>query len=171
MLEFWIIMWCARILLTALFAVWLGGTSAAQSAVPGEEHCVVNVRTDDRLNVLAQPSDSATIAARKRYADCGIVVTGACRGVWCPVEDGHSKGWVNRRFISMVSPALYCVTGVALGDTLNLRAWPSAHSRVLVQLPRHQCEIAFLPYSTRGWQKIRVSGRQGWVDRRYLSGQ
>jgi len=165
------IMWCARILLTGLAAVWLGGTSAGQSAAPGEEHCVVNVRTDDRLNVRAQPTHSSIIVARKRYGDCGIVVTGECRGAWCPVEDGHSKGWVHRRFISMVSPALYCVTGVAPGDALNLRAWPSVQSRVLVRLPPHQCEIAFLPYSTRGWQKIRVDGRQGWVDRGYVSGQ
>jgi SH3-like domain-containing protein len=131
----------------------------------------VNVRTDDRLNVRAQPSHSAALVARKRYGDCGIVVTGECRGPWCPIEDGHFKGWVHQRFISMISPALYCVTGVASGDALNLRAWPSLQSRVLVQLPPHQCEIAFLPYAARGWQKIRVGGWQGWVNRRFVSSQ
>ena len=164
-------MWCTRILLAGLAAVWLDVASAAPSVVPGEEHCVVNVRTDDRLNIRAQPSDNAAPLARKRYGDCGIVVTGACHGQWCPVEDGHSKGWVHQRFISMISPALYCVTGVAPGDGLNLRAWPSIQSRVLVRLPPDQCEIAFLPYTARGWQKIRVDGRQGWVNRRYVSGQ
>ena len=164
-------MWFTRTLLAGLAVVWLVGASAAQSGVPGEEHCVVNVRTDDRLNIRAQPSDSAAPVARKRYGDCGIVVTGECRGPWCPVQDGPSKGWVHQRFISMISPALYCVTGVAPGDGLNLRAWPSLQSRVLIKLPPHQCEIAFLPYAARGWQKIRVGGQQGWVNRRYLSGQ
>jgi len=164
-------MWCTRILLAGLAVIWLIGASAAQSAVLGEEHCVVNVRTDDRLNIRAQPSDSAAPVARKRYGDCGIVVTGPCRGSWCPIEDGHFKGWVHQRFISMISPSLYCVTGVAPGDGLNLRAWPSLQSRVLVKLPPDQCEIAFLPYAARGWQKIRVGGRQGWINRRYVSGQ
>lgn len=160
-----------RTLCTALAAVWLAGAAAAQTVIPSEEHCVVNVPTNDRLNMREKPSSRAFIVARKRYGDCGIVVTGACRGTWCPVEDGHFKGWVHRQFISMVSPALYCVTGVAPGDTLNLRAWPSSQSRVLVQLPRNKCEIAFLPYATRSWQKIRVGGWQGWVNRRHLSGQ
>jgi SH3-like domain-containing protein len=154
-----------------LFAALISGPALAQSVVPGEEHCVVNVRADDRLNMRARPSASAPVVARKRYGDCGILVTESCRGDWCRVEDGHSLGWVHKRFIAMVSPARYCVTGVAPGDVLNVRAWPSSQSRVLTRLPRHQCEIAFLPYSTDGWQKIRVDGWQGWVNRRYVSGQ
>lgn len=164
------IRWLAcGVLLAAAFFV--SGPAAAQSVVPGEEHCVVNVRSDDRLNMRERPDASAPVAARKRYGDCGILVTDDCRGNWCPVEDGHSLGWVNRRFIAMVSPAMYCVSGVAPGDVLNLRAWPSPQSRVLARLPRRQCGIAFLPYSTEGWQKIRVDGWQGWVSRRYLSGE
>ena len=147
------------------------GETAADPVVPGEEHCVVNVRTDDRLNMRDRPSANAPIAARKRYGDCGILVNGECRGNWCPVEDGHSLGWVHRHYIAMVSPARYCVTGLARGDVLNVRAWPSPQSRVLTRLPRHKCEIALLPYATNGWQKIRVDGWQGWVNRRYLSGQ
>lgn len=171
MAVFYVLHLCTRTLCTALAAVWLAGAAVAQTVVSGEEHCVMNVPTDERLNMRKKPSYSAPVVARKRYGDCGIMVTSACRGTWCPVEDGHSKGWVHRQFIAMVSPALYCVTGVAPGDTLNLRAWPSSQSRVLVQLPRNKCEIAFLPYATRGWQKIRVGGWQGWVNRRYLSGQ
>ena len=154
-----------------LFATLISGPALAQSVVPGEEHCVVNVRADDRLNMREQPDATAPVTARKRYGDCGILVTDRCRGDWCPVEDGHALGWVHRRYIAMVSPAMYCVSGVAPGDVLNVRAWPSPQSRALARLPRQQCGISFLPYSTRGWQKIRVDGWQGWVNRRYLSGQ
>ena len=70
-----------------------------------------------------------------------------------------------------MSPSLYCVTGVAPGDRLNLRAWPSPQSKVLVRLSPNQCDIAFLPYARNGWQKIRVAGWEGWGTRRYLSGQ
>lgn len=71
----------------------------------------------------------------------------------------------------MVSPALYSVSGVSAGDTLNLRAYPSAGSRIVTKLPRNQCDIAFLPYSTGGWQKVRVGGYQGWINRAFVSGQ
>jgi SH3-like domain-containing protein len=165
------ISWFNRILFAAVAVTWLPGLAAADPVVRGEEHCVVNVYTDDRLNLRERPGDSARIVARKRHGECGIFVTGACRGTWCPVEDGHLLGWVHRRHISMISPALYCVTGVAPGDILNLRSWPSPQSRVLVGLPRRQCNIAFLPYATGRWQKIRVDGWQGWVSRRHLSGQ
>lgn len=148
----------------------IAGTAAA-NVVPGEEHCVVNVRADDRLNMREAPIASAPIAARKRYGECGILVTDECRGNWCLVEDGHSLGWVHKRYISVVSPSMYCVTGVTTGDVLNLRAWPSSRSRILTKLNRHQCDIAFLPYSKGSWQKVRVGGWEGWVNRKHLSGQ
>ena len=156
--------------LAALALIALGGGANSDPAVPGEEHCVVNVRSDDWLNMRTQPNSRAGIVARKRHNECGILVHN-CRLNWCRVEDGHSLGWVNRHFIAMVSPAIYCVVGVARGDTLNLRAFPSAQSRVVTRLARRQCDIAFLPYTVGGWQKIRVAGWQGWVNRRYLSGE
>ena len=157
--------------LAMLVLIGSAGLAVADPVAHGEEHCVVNVRMDDRLNIRAQPSSSAPILGRKRYGECGIVVKGPCKGAWCLVEDGHIKGWAHRHFISMVSPALYCVAGVPPGDFLNLRAWPSVHSRTVKQLPRHQCEIAFLPYASGGWQKIRVKALEGWVNRKFLSGQ
>ena len=147
------------------------GSGKADPVVPGEEHCVINVRTDDRLNLRARPSSSAHILARWSYGQCGVMITGECRGDWCPAEDGHHAGWAHRHYLAMVSPAMYCVTGMAEWDVLNLRAWPSATSRVLTQLIPHQCDIAFLPYAVGSWQKVRVGGWEGWVNRRYLSGQ
>jgi SH3-like domain-containing protein len=143
----------------------------ADPVVAGEEHCVVNVRPNDVLNMRARPRSNAEIVSRKRHNACGIRVNRSCRQNWCPVEDGHSLGWAHRRYLAMVSPAMYCVTGIALGDVLNLRAYPSPQSRVIRRLGRHQCDIAFLPYAVGGWQKIRVAGWQGWVNRRYLSAE
>jgi SH3-like domain-containing protein len=153
-------------------AAWCASPTVVKAQVVlGEEHCVINVRSDDALNVRQRPSSSSRVVATLPYGNCGIIVTGECRGNWCPIEDGHDAGWVNRRFISMVSPALYCVTGVSRGDRLNLRAFPSATSRVVRRLPRNQCDIAFLPYATGSWQKVRVDGYEGWVNRRYLSAE
>jgi SH3-like domain-containing protein len=147
--------------------------SAAQAdpVVVGEEHCVVNVQSDDVLNMREAPNASAPVVARKPYGECGIRVIAECEGNWCPVEDGHVVGWVHSHYIAMVSPSLYCVSGVAADDTLNLRAFPSAGSRIVAELEPDQCDIAFLPYAVGDWQKIRVEGWEGWVARRYLSGE
>src|SRR3712207_3703341 len=75
---------------------------AAAQVVPGEEHCIINVASDDQLNLRRAPNATGQIVAGLRPESCGIVVTGACQGNWCPVEDGHNAGWVNRRYISMV---------------------------------------------------------------------
>ncbi len=150
----------------------IGGISGATAqVVEGEGHCVMNVKSSDALNLRAKGSAASKVVARLRYGECGIVITGSCKGSWCPVEDGHNSGWVNSKFISMVSPALYCVTGVGAGDGLNLRAYPSAGSRIVSVLPRHQCEIAFLPYAVGSWQKVRAGGYEGWANRKYLSGE
>ena len=155
----------------AVLASFAGIGIASAQVVEGEEHCVVNVKTTDVLNIRAKNSASSKVVATLRYGQCGIDVIGFCKGLWCPVEDGHDAGWVNSKFISVVSPALYCVTGVGAGDGLNLRAFPSANSRIVTVLQRHQCEIAFLPYAVGSWQKVRAGGFEGWVNRKYLSGE
>ena len=144
---------------------------AVAQVTGGEEHCVVNVRTDDVLNVRRVPDNSDLIVNTHPHDEWGVIVTGECQGNWCPIEARHDAGWVHRHYISMVSPSLYCVTGVAPGDRLNVRAWPSSQSKVLTSLRRNQCDISFLPYATNGWRKIRVDGWQGWVNRRHLSGE
>jgi SH3-like domain-containing protein len=158
--------------LAILAGVLMLPTTASAQVVEGEEHCVVNIKTSDVLNVRSKPSVSGKLLGSLDYSECGVVVVDACVGNWCPVETDFVSGWVNRKYISMVSPALYCVTGVSAGDKLNLRAYPSPTSKVIAKLSRHQCDIAFLPYAVGSWQKIRVEGDlEGWVNRKYVSGE
>lgn len=157
--------------LAAALASLAGVATASAQVVEGEEHCVVNVATWDRLNVRDEPGLSGSTVTRLRYGECGVLVVGEPEGSWYPIEDGHYEGWVHGHFISMVSPALYCVSGVDEDDVLNLRAYPSPISRIVVELDPYQCDIAFLPYAVHGWQKVRVEGYEGWVSRKYLSGE
>ena len=55
------------------------------------------------------------------YGQCGVMVTGACRGEWCPIEVGHQAGWAHRHYLAMVSRARYRVTAVASNDVLKDR--------------------------------------------------
>lgn len=155
-----------------LFIFPLVFASAAEAmVVPGEEHCVINVASWDKLNIRKGPSAKSQVVVQKRYGSCGVMVMGNCRSGWCPVEDGHMRGWANSRFLSMVSPALYCTANRSRHGGVKLRAYPSPQSRVLVALKRHTCGIAFLPYIRNNWQKVRVDGWEGWVKRAEVSGQ
>ena len=154
-----------------LFVLPLMLVSAAEaSVVSGEEHCVINVPSWDKLNIRSGPSTKARVVVQKRYGSCGLVV-GNCQAKWCPVEDGHMKGWANSRFLSMVSPSLYCTVNRGRHGIVKLRAFPSPQSRVVVALKRHTCGIAFLPYGRNNWQKVRVNGWEGWVNHTEVSGQ
>ena len=161
----------SRLGAVALMLFLLVKSANADPIVPEAEHCVVNVHQGDVLNMRDRPYSRAAIVSRKRHDACGIRVNDRCIGQWCPVEDGHSLGWAHRRYLAMVSPARYCVTNVAPGDRLNLRAFPSAQSRVIYSLGQHECGMVFLPYTVGNWPKIRIASRYGWTNRKYLSGQ
>jgi SH3-like domain-containing protein len=143
----------------------------ADPLVSGGEHCVINIATDDTLNLREGPGTGSRVLTRLPYAACGVTVMDDCQVDWCPVENGYYRGWAHRRYLAAVSPAMYCVTGVAEWDVLNLRAWPAVTSRILTELDPDQCGIAFLPYAVETWQKVRADGWEGWVNRHYLSGQ
>jgi len=162
-----------------LLSILAAAVLAAQAPLPATadpirtdaEHCVVNIRTDDSLNLRAGPGTGHVVRSRLPYARCGIIVTGACAGSWCPVEDGHNSGWVNKRYIASVSAPTSCVIAPHSSQPVALRAWPSDGSRVLTELAPRSCEVALLPYATKGWQKIRQGGWEGWVHQSSLKPQ
>jgi SH3-like domain-containing protein len=162
----------ARVVWTTAFSCALtltGSAALAGNVIPGGEMCVVNVRADDELNVRLQPDADAPVVTRVAPDACGLIVTGACQRYWCPVERTGAAGWVNRRFISSVSPARYCVSGVAAYDKLVMRVTPSPQASVVIELPSYQCNVSLLPFANNGWQKVRVEEWEGWVTRKYLN--
>lgn len=169
-----------RSLLYALTgAVALAGLGAtpggAYPVVEGERHCVVGVAGNDVLNIRARPSASAPILGVARPGACDVVVGQGCRSNWCPVTTPTATGWASREFLGMVSPARYCVVGVAPTDRLNVRLGPSTRHRTLASLKPGQCGLSLAPpYRSGRWARIVLPGARpatGWVHGRYLSGQ
>jgi SH3-like domain-containing protein len=150
-------------ILAALAVLAAPSTAAADPVRTGAEHCVVNVAPDDPLNLRFRPGTSHRVLARLPYARCGLTVTAACKGDWCPVEDGHHAGWVHRHYIAEVSRPTHCLSPLARPQSVAVRAWPSEGSRVLARLAPESCGIALLPYQVEGWQKIRQGGWEGWL--------
>lgn len=150
-------------LVAALLVFCLGGGTAADPVRPDGEHCVVNVRSDDALNLRAGPGSGHRVLSRLPYARCGLIVTAPCAGAWCPVEDGHYAGWVHRRYIAAVSSATHCLHPRTWPPIVIVRAWPSDGSRVLARFAPGTCGVALLPYRVDGWQKVRTDGWEGWL--------
>lgn len=147
----------------------MASAALAHNSLPTGEQCVVNVPADDKLNVRTLPNADASIIARVAPNECGLTITALCQRYWCPVQKNEATGWVNRRFIANVSQPRYCVSGVAPYDKLPMRASPSLQASVLIELPSYQCNIALLPFSTIGWQKVRLEEWEGWVRPNNLS--
>jgi hypothetical protein len=61
---------------------------------------VVNVRTDDVLNVRSGPSADFGIVGGLAPGSRGIAITNACRSRWCPVQRGSTSGWVNSLYLA-----------------------------------------------------------------------
>ena len=124
-----------------LSAILTSPVAIADPIEPGAEHCVVNVRADDRLNLRAGPGTGYRVLAHL-----------------------YDAGWARRRYLAMVSPTIHCPSPSEAGRPVPTRAWPSERSRVLTTLDARRCDIALLPFRTDGWQKIRQGGWAGWVD-------
>jgi hypothetical protein len=60
---------------------------------------VVNVRSDDVLNIRSGPSADFGIVSALLPGSRGIAITGPCRSQWCPVRHRASSGWVNSAYL------------------------------------------------------------------------
>jgi hypothetical protein len=125
---------------------------------------VVNVRSDDVLNIRSGPSTAFGVIGELPPDSRGITITGDCRSVWCPVQHQSTSGWVNRRFLAdeelssarqrrTPSPRL-----AALDPTppdLALRQRPGTETAT--SLPK----AAFLFFVAQGWAEHQAAGIVG----------
>jgi hypothetical protein len=66
---------------------------------------VVNVRSDDVLNVRSGPSADFDVVGELPPGSRGIAVTSACRSRWCPVQHRSASGWVNSAYLAPEEPS------------------------------------------------------------------
>lgn len=65
---------------------------------------VSNVQIGDRLNVRTGPSEYHPRIGAIGPDGRGVRIIGACRNLWCPVQYGRLKGWVNRYYLAEERP-------------------------------------------------------------------
>ena len=70
------------------------------------------------------------------------------------------------------TPVLYEVTGIAAGDTLNVRSGPGVNNEITVRLPNayRNIQIVGLPVfnGNTPWVQIKFGERTGWVTKSFL---
>ena len=80
--------------------------SVARSETVAPTFWVYGVAEDDVLNVRMGPSAETDVVGAIAPAARGVRMAGACEGMWCLVEFGDQKGWVNRSYLVYEVPGL-----------------------------------------------------------------
>ncbi len=69
-------------------------------------------------------------------------------------------------------PALYDVTGVVVGDVLNIRAADSASAAIIGSLPRNAVSVEVISLNaSKTWALVNTNAGPGYVSMRYLARQ
>ncbi len=148
------------------------GLAAAMSpggADKAEAACVRGVASWDVLWMRAGPGTGyARIDAIPARA-CGVRVTGPCRGNWCRVRFGGSRGWVSMRYVTSPPPARgACVRGVPSWDVLWMRAGPGSRFARIGSIPARACGVIVTGPCRGNWCRVRYGGSRGWAHTGYL---
>ncbi len=117
-----------------LVAIWLG------SAAPANALCVRGVEAWDTLRIRAAPGPQAREVGAIPPSACGVAITGACRGAWCPVVWRGRPGWSNAAYLSQGG----FFDGFGLPSMRGLMApfvAPSVGSRYMPGPPRPVAEV------------------------------
>jgi uncharacterized protein YgiM (DUF1202 family) len=80
------------------------GLVATASIRPVVLYRVRGVERDDVLNVRRGPSDQHDQVAAIPSSGRRVVITGPCEEVWCPIQYGRIKGWVNSLYLAEEAP-------------------------------------------------------------------
>jgi uncharacterized protein YraI len=61
---------------------------------------VINVASDDVLNIRSEPNSSSSIVGSIPPNGRGVRIAGTCNGQWCPVDFHGIHGWVNKQYLA-----------------------------------------------------------------------
>jgi SH3-like domain-containing protein len=88
--------------MTAAFAMSLAAASGLRAETDEQRRlCVYDVPAGRTLNVRAAPGLSARVVGRLAPDTCGLRLVGGCRGAWCLMAVGPTKGWIDTRFVGV----------------------------------------------------------------------
>jgi uncharacterized protein YraI len=137
---------------------------------------VVNVASDDVLNVRANAGVAHPIVGVIPHNGMGVQITGAGEQVdgslWVPIEYKEIAGWVNSNYLA---PQVYTVVNVASDDALNVRANAGVAHPIVGTIPPHGMGVQITGAGEQVdgslWVPIEYKEIAGWVNSNYLAYQ
>ncbi|RTL72169.1 MAG: SH3 domain-containing protein [Hyphomicrobiales bacterium] len=143
----------------------------AQSPAPSPEQVkapsfkVVKIQPNDGLNVRSGPSTRYGVIGVFHHDTRGIAFTGACQGMWCPVQHETLKGWAFRGYLDKdetVAVAAKPVTTAAIPPEAAVAkpAEPDV-KKAEPAAPKSLPEAAFRYFVSQGWSEHQAAGIVG----------
>ena len=137
---------------------------------------VVNVASDDVLNVRANAGVSHPIVGVIPHNGTGVQVTGAGEQVdgvlWVPIKYKEIAGWVNSNYLAHQA---YTVVNVASEDVLNVRANAGVAHPIVGTIPPQGMGVQITGAGEQVdgslWVPIEYKETTGWVNSNYLANQ
>jgi len=139
-------------------------------------YMVVNVASDDVLNVRANAGVSHPIVGVIPHNGTGVQVTGAGEQVdgvlWVPIKYKEIAGWVNSNYLAHQA---YTVVNVASEDVLNVRANAGVAHPIVGTIPPQGMGVQITGAGEQVdgslWVPIEYKETTGWVNSNYLANQ
>ena len=127
---------------------------------------VANVARHDVLNVRSGPSAEFGVVGELQPGSRGVMITGGCRSVWCPVQHESTSGWVNRIYLANEEPLSVTPRRSPPGDLLAPD--PTRSGLALRRRPGNEieaagspAEVAFIFFLSQGWTEHQAAGIVG----------
>jgi len=165
-------------------AAYVGPTKPAPVATPAAAKPAATTTryvTANPLNLRASATTSSAVLARLAKGTKLSVLSTS--GGWLKVTANGRTGWVSAQYTSTSAPAAAAAAKPAPKPTpappkaavsyvtasvLNLRKSASTSSAVVAKLPRGTA-VTHAGTASKGWLKVTVGGRTGYVSTTYLS--
>ena len=148
------------------------------TSVPGSPYSgtymVVNVASDDVLNVRANAGVSHPIVGVIPHNGTGVQITGAGEQVdgapWMPIKYKEIAGWVNSNYLAHQA---YTVVNVASDDVLNVRSNAGVAHPIVGAIPPHGMGVQITGAGAQVdgslWAPVEYRGITGWANSNYLA--
>lgn len=153
-------------------------------AVPEADHCVIEHRAGETLNVRSGPGTTHDIVGTLSFDQTGVHATGVAANdgdsrVWKEIDYYGGHAWVASWLLTpnpcaVTAPTNYCVSGTSCLDRLNVRSGPGATYQKMGSLPFDEVGVQATGASSadgdgRTWYQIRFRGDVGWAASWFLT--
>lgn len=147
-----------------------GSTTTSGTSI-NKEGQVINVASNDKLNVRTQPNTQGAIVTSLANGTKVQVIEQDTKTKWYKISYNKTTGYVSNSYIKLIesSTSNPSIVGTKqTTDNLNFRTGPSTNYSIIATIPKGTAVECYAE-STNGWVKIKYNGKDGYVNSSYLT--